>query len=170
MIDKGRVERAAELSDDGLYRYWLARRWDGDDQDAHPVTWVMLNPSTADHQVDDNTIRRCMGFTDQFGYVAMAVVNLFALRSRDPKALARTEAEGGDPVGPLNDEHLKEVFSSSALVIAAWGAHAFAQPRAVAVRALAEDAGHTLLCLGRTKDGHPKHPLYLPWNAALEPL
>jgi hypothetical protein len=88
------------------------------------------------------------------------VLNLFAFRATDP---AHMIAEA-DPVGPENDIHLREAFEHArdiAPVIAAWGVHGVHNGRAEAVRALAEECGVTLMCLGVTKDGHPRHPLYV---------
>lgn len=82
------MERAAEFSGCGRYRYSLRRRWaDG----GPPACWIMLNPSTADAEKDAPTIRRCIGFSKAWGHNALVVVNLFALRSTDPTALRTCE-------------------------------------------------------------------------------
>jgi hypothetical protein len=170
------VIRDANLSVDGRYRYTLSRRWDdqlsltGDR--AAPVVWVMLNPSTADHQVDDPTIRRCVGFSRREGYTALTVVNLFALRASDPKELARAD----DPVGPGNDAAIVgavyEVLTDGGLVIAAWSAHQhpLMVERIARVREIARECATPLRCLGHTKAGHPRHPLYVRGDAPLELL
>jgi hypothetical protein len=153
----------AKISDDGLYRYTLGRRWSQDLSDGAAV-FVMLNPSTADAAVDDPTIRRCIGFAKALGYGGLHVVNLYAFRATKPADLWRA----ADPIGPDNDEHLRETFKAAAregrAVIAAWSANA--QPlRAEFVGALARAAGVTLQALGFTKDGAPRHPLYLRADA-----
>ncbi|MEU8272630.1 DUF1643 domain-containing protein [Sphaerisporangium sp. NPDC049002] len=161
--------RAAVLSSDGCYRYHLARRW----AEGAAVTFVMLNPSTADHHVDDPTIRRCVGFARAWGYGGLAVVNLFAWRATRPVDLGAA----GDPVGPDNDEHLvaaaRDAVTAGAPLVAAWGAHAPAW-RVEQVLALPGMRGLTALAL--TQAGHPRHPLYLratlkpqPWNT-VEPI
>lgn len=164
--DVSEMHRAAELSPDGVYRYWLLRRWD--DGDTLPLAWVMFNPSTADAVEDDNTIRRVIGFSRSWGYGSAIVVNLFAYRATDPKALRAA----ADPVGPLNDMYIGMVFEGAASVVAAWSAlqHPLAAERTARVRELAADTGHRLQCLGRTKAGQPRHPLYLPRVAQLEAL
>lgn len=158
----GGVERYAEISEDGRYRYVLGRQWGG----GPLVTFVMLNPSTADAERDDPTIRRCMGFARSWGAGAMHAVNLYALRSPDPRALWFHE----DPVGPDNDRHLAQhahlARRDSAPLVAAWGAHA-RPDRVAAVLAIA--GMDRLSCLGVTKDGAPRHPLYLPATATLYP-
>ena len=159
----GDVQRSAVLSNDGLYRYELTRMWDNEKRAA---VWIMLNPSTADDDADDPTILRCISFSKAWGYGGIRVVNLYALRSTDPAALKRHP----DPVGPLNDWHIKLAAGySSRPVIAAWGTKAEAS-RAAAV---ADLIGPRLMCLVKTKHGHPKHPLYVkgdtqpvPWTRA----
>lgn len=164
------IERSATISDDGVYRYMLTRRW----SDAAPDAWMMLNPSTADGTEDDPTIRRCMGFSRGWGAGGIIVVNLFALRATNPKALARH----ADPVGPENDDAILDAAAAALAlggrIIAAWGANAMARERGRIVANLV--AGYVgaqrLLVMGTTGEGAPKHPLYLkgdlyprPWRA-----
>lgn len=149
----------ARLSDCGAYRYELGRRW----ARGPSVLFIMLNPSTADATQDDPTIRRCIGFAKSWQMGALGVVNLFALRATDPAAL-RTAP---DPVGPLNDDAIHDAIVSSRVVVAAWGAHAMAAERAAVVAEMAANASRPLCCLGTTKAGHPRHPLYLRRDATL---
>lgn len=162
------VRRTAKLSPCGLYRYALARDWTeadllGDAHQVDTVTFIMLNPSTADHEQDDPTIRRCVGFTRALGATRLVVVNLYAYRATKPADLWRA----ADPVGPENDvtlaHHAIAAADGSGVLIAAWGsnakadrvAHVFQLPAmALAVQALA-----------LTADGQPRHPLYLPADA-----
>ena len=114
----------------------------------------MLNPSTADETMLDPTIRRCLGYSKDWGYGALAVANIFAFRSTDPKRLAKAE----DPIGPENDWFIRDAAEHSSLVICGWGAEPFAIERAKDVVRLL--MGIPLFCLELTKLGHPKHPLY----------
>lgn len=152
------VSRDATLSPCGLYRYTLTRTWG--DPDGPLAAWVMLNPSTANAREDDPTIRRCVGFSQRWGYDRLVVVNLFALRSTDPKALRNA----ADPVGPENDHHIVEQTDGARAVFAAWGVHGAHAGRDRAVMALL--VRHDVFCLGTTRDGHPRHPLYV---AGLQP-
>lgn len=152
-----RVHRSADISDDGIYRYRLVREWGP----GPAITFCMLNPSTADADLDDRTISKCIGFAKREGAEAIRVVNLFALRATDPRDLARHT----DPVGPMNHQYLAAL--SGLTVIAAWGAEPFATERAEEVVAL-----HPVIrwqCLGTTASGAPRHPLYLPADAPLGP-
>lgn len=144
------------------YRYLLTRTWD---EGLPRVTWVMLNPSTADAFADDPTIRRCAAFARSWNAGGISVVNLFAFRATDPAELRRT----ADPVGDLNDEYVCRACRPPATVVAAWGAHGTAADRAAAVARMLAAAQVRLHCLGITRDGHPRHPLYVPASAVLQP-
>ncbi|UTC28982.1 hypothetical protein MARCHEWKA_04700 [Brevundimonas phage vB_BpoS-Marchewka] len=139
-----------------LYRYWLERVWD----DALPVmVWVMLNPSTADHTVNDPTILACMDFARRNGCGSIAVVNLYGFRSPHPKVMKAAK----DPIGDLTYDHLQKAMRMvkdrpGSLAICGWGNGDF-NYMALGLRRHAQDAGVTLHCFGVTKDGSPKHPL-----------
>ena len=151
-------ESSAKISGDGLYRYNLIRQWD---LDLPRVLFVMLNPSTADGQSDDPTVRRCIGFARTWGFGSIEIVNLFAWRATNPRELAKVE----DPVGFLNESSLRIARERSSLVIAAWGA----DPMVRVGERLAIDVFWNMSCLGRTKGGSPRHPLYVAGAQAPEP-
>lgn len=166
--------RGAYLSPDGCYRYQLWRVWD---ESLPGVTWIMLNPSTADHEVDDPTIVRCVDYARRWGYGRMDVFNLFALRSTDPRQLwTHTEALA---IGPQTDEYLMGhlvvrgpmlTYANNGLsrphadiVVCAWGAHGARTNRTTRVLRMLNDAGVFTHRVGQllTKEGQPRHPLYL---------
>lgn len=151
------MNRGAVLSDDKVYRYTLTRRWG----DGKPVVWVMLNPSTADAEVDDPTITRCIRFTERWGYQAMTVVNLFAFRATDPRRLKTAR----DPVGPFNDTAIMDAISEAAFVVAAWGTWGSTFKRDKEFLELI--GAQKVKALGVTGDGDPRHPLYLRADARL---
>jgi hypothetical protein len=144
----------AEFSLDRTYRYALWRTWS---RQGRSALFVMLNPSTADETQNDPTIRRCIAFARRWGYGSLTVCNLFALRSTDPAALY----SHADPVGPDNDEVIAGHANGAGIVIAAWGVHGALRGRGRTVAEELEGAGCPVFCLGTTKDGHPRHPLYL---------
>jgi hypothetical protein len=153
----------AIISDCVRYRYTLHRTIQEDASWKQPCLFVMLNPSTADATKDDPTIRRCLGFARAWDCSALTVVNLFGFRATDPRELAHT----ADPVGPDNDAHVREQIDrhASGVIIAAWGAHNAARLRGALQLAL-RSAGAQ--CLGQTKDGSPRHPLYVSGYQRLE--
>lgn len=136
----------------GDYRYSLTRAWDP----ALPtITFVLLNPSTADEAQLDPTLRRCVGFAKREGYGGMVILNLYAFRTKSPKLMLAAT----DPVGPDNDRVLA---AASGTVVAGWGTNADPARVTKALTLLPR-----LHALAVTKDGHPQHPLYVPGNAPL---
>lgn len=150
----------ATFSPDRLYRYALTRRW----ADGPYTMFIMLNPSTADAFTDDPTIRRCTGFARTWGSAGLLVVNLFGLRATNPADLVGHP----DPVGPDNDTVIADALSVPVdHVVAAWGDHRRLPERLPRIRELLAPAGLRLTCLGTTKSGQPRHPLYIPAVTAL---
>ncbi len=154
------IESGATFDESGRYRYRLWRHWG---PSAGRVIWVMLNPSTADADVLDPTVRRCVTYARAWGFGGLEVLNLFAWRSTDPRALYAAV----DPIGPDNDRMIVEAVYQPAtdLVVCAWGVHGALHDRGRRVRRLLPT---TAVCLGRTRAGHPKHPLYLKRDAVRE--
>lgn len=151
----------AEFDPDRERRYVLGRRW-ADGRSA--AVFVMLNPSTADARADDPTIRRCIGFAKREHCGSLVVVNLFTLRSPNPKMLYRHP----DPVGVgADDILLRHCCLKDRVVIAAWGSHGGLLDRGTSVRTLLARHGVQVHCFGLTALGQPRHPLYLPAHTPL---
>lgn len=144
--------KGAIIDPTGRYRYSLWRTWS---HNGPHIVWIMLNHSTADAELDDQTIRRCIGFSRAWGGGSLEVVNLFAYRATDPGELLLA----ADPVGPNNDKYLTKAVKNAHTIIAAWGTHGKMLSRNSQVTRLLKD--YVLHCLGTTKDGHPRHPLYV---------
>ena len=136
---------------------------------APALVWVMLNPSTADELVDDPTIRRVKRFTANAGYHNLIVLNLFAYRATSPDDLAAAHRSGIDIVGPKNRHGQSTILdmadNTGTPVVAAWGAHKLAAYGL----GLLNRPDQRWCCLGTSKAGHPRHPLYLPNAATLVP-
>lgn len=114
---------------------------------------VGLNPSTADEWQDDPTIRRCINFARDWGFGCLVMANAYAYRSTDPKGLWSVD----DPVGPENDDALQSLAQMAGMVLVAWGVNCKPE-RQEQVLELLDRPVH---CLGTTKEGFPKHPLYI---------
>lgn len=153
---KGDAPSTAVYSDCEKYRYSLTRTWDAE---ARRVLFVMLNPSTATEVQNDPTVERCERRARHLGYGGFQVTNIFAWRATDPKDMRAA----ADPVGPRNDETLRTGVAWADEIIAAWGVHGAHLDRGPAVAALLHGLGKPLFHLGLSKDGHPRHPLYLPY-------
>ena len=158
---------SAVISDCGQYRYVLRRFFDAgpDDMKRNLLTWIMLNPSVATAEIDDPTIRRCMNFAASWAYDGITDMNLFAYRSTYPNDLHNVD----DPVGPENDATI-ERESASGLVVAAWGVLGTFLDREAKVVSILNRLGVKTMCLGMTKHGRPKHPLYVAAATELQPF
>jgi hypothetical protein len=192
------VNKGAILSTCGTYRYRLWREWrlgnstqwdmwtDGGkpvvdgagNQLGEPLTclFVMLNPSTADGQTDDPTIRRCVAYAKAWGYDRMEVVNLFAHRATNPKQLLAL-GHHDEPWGVDNQRHIAAAVEKAGKIVCAWGAHGSHLGQNETVLGWLSNATDQMADEGReipitalklTKDGHPSHPLYL--RADLKPF
>lgn len=151
----------ALFSLDRVHRYHLWRTFD---QGANlRIAFVGLNPSTADERTNDRTVSRCIGFAQAWGYSRFDMLNIFALKNKDPRAL-RTHP---DPIGPENDEWLRKVACEASLIVVAWGVHGSFRDRGNRVRHLLAD--FDLFHLGLTAGGHPRHPLYVRGDRQPEP-
>jgi hypothetical protein len=148
------MDRTAQISPCGYYRYALTRSWDASKPQ---VLIVGLNPSIADAEIDDPTLKRCITFAKAWGCGGLLLGNLFAYRATNPRVLRQVS----DPVGPENDVWLGRLRAQADLVVAAWGNHGNLYERAKGVAA----ALGPLDCLGVTKSGAPRHPLYVPASA-----
>jgi hypothetical protein len=155
------LERDAVISECGKYRYLLRRTWDR----AKPrALFVMLNPSTADAEIDDATIRSCIRLSKGLGYGSFEVVNLFGLRATDPTELAKAD----DPIGPLNEKVSAAAIMRCDVAICAWGAHPLAAQKSTFIGGLIRSYRPAAYCFGVTKAGAPKHPLYIKSGTPLQ--
>ena len=161
---KGDAPSVAVYSDCERYRYLLTRVWD----ETRPrALFVMLNPSTATEVQNDPTVERCERRARTLGFGAFRVTNIFAWRATDPKVMRAQP----DPVGPENDAAIVQSLDwvgPAGRVICAWGTHGAHLGRGAAVEALLRAAqrlrGGDLYHLGLTRDGAPKHPLYIGYD------
>lgn len=147
------LRRGTDAVFDGrrAYRYLL---WDIWDPTKPLAAFVMTNPSYADGKRTDPTWTRCrFDFAKEWGCGGALAANVCALISPDPAVLFTSR----DPVGPSNEEFLREALEAE-FVVAAWGQDGatWAGP----FLELATRARRQLFCLGKTKRyGHPIHPL-----------
>jgi hypothetical protein len=154
------LTKSAAISECGQYRWSLSRKW----AVGRRATFVLLNPSVADSEIDDPTLRRCINFAKRENCGELTIVNLFAFRTPNPKLLVQAK----DPVGVSNQKYQKIALEAAELVICGWGALPMAQQLG---RNLVQ-AYPTIAfqCLGKSSSGAPRHPLYLKTDAALLPF
>lgn len=164
------VKRSAVIVGD--FRYQLWREWPlPRGEYRRTVTFVMLNPSTADGRDDDATLRKIMGYARAWGFDALVVVNLYAFRATDPRDMIAAAKRGVDIIG--NDDWIEGAIARADLVVCGWGRNVEDIPGGVA---RAADILRTIRrfkqphALKLTKGGHPQHPLYLPGDLVPEPM
>jgi len=161
---QGAPASSARFSRDGRYRYSLSRYFG----DGPTAIFTMLNPSTADAVQNDPTIRKCIGFCRRWGVGQLHVVNLFAFRAVSPFDMKKAD----DPIGPLNRRAVERALTTceDKIVVCAWGVHGgfMKQDHEMIIR-IGQISAVVPLCLGTTKDGFPRHPIYLPYRASLIP-
>ena len=164
MKNQTETERGAHISACGKYRYALWRIWE---PARRPMVFVMLNPSTADPETDDPTIRRCIGFARAQTCGSLLVVNLGAGRATSPRDWMAMD----DPFGPDNGLSINKALNfateRNGIVVAAWGAHGALGNASARFSGAAKHYRDDIYCLGLTKSGQPRHPLYV---SAVTPL
>lgn len=146
------------------YRYLLYRRSDpaADAGKGSLCAFVLLNPSTADANQDDPTIRRCIGYAKAWGHMHVVIANIFAYRATDPRELYRVHKAGVDPIGKNNDHVIAMLANTADELVCGWGAHGDFLGRGSQVKQIIARYRVAPKALRVTKDGHPSHPLYLP--------
>jgi len=171
------------FSRDMKYRYLLQWEWD---PTSAPLIVVMLNPSTADHLTMDPTIRRVVALAKRHGFGSVIVVNIAAFRATDPKdlvaqhKLATTAPDADVPNiwGSENWEFLMGAFEvapelrmGSKPILVGWGAHEIVDETGAGPMLTGSMMANkiTPFCLGKTKSGAPKHPLYIANSVDPEP-
>lgn len=158
------MESSAFFSDDRVFRCWLLRRWN---TGLNLMAVIGCNPSTADENKNDPTIRRVIGFAERLGYGGVLMLNVGAFRATNPKHWKAAR----DPFGPGNSiDHLHGYLFKwqPRIVVAAWGKPCVSSQRGMM---RAESIKKNILgmkCWGRNSDGSPRHPLMLPYSCELE--
>jgi hypothetical protein len=153
------MKKGATFSPDRMYRYSLWRIWD----EHMPLLLVIgLNGSTADENYDDPTIKRVVWRGEHGGFGGVLMGNAHAYCTMDPREIR----QAADPVGPDNDLYLREMIAGSSMQVCAWGNLGNFMGRAdVVLRMISEP-----YCLGLTKEGHPRHPLYVPYSQGFQKM
>ena len=149
----------AIFTDNRTHRLYLWRRWN---KERPWVMFIGLNPSTADERLNDPTVRRCIGFAARWGYGGIFMCNVFTLVSTDPKKL-----NVQTPIAMGASSAMKVIRGRCSKAVAGWG-NLITQVRQGEERIeQIKQKLSPLYCLGMTKQGHPRHPLYLPYSTEL---
>lgn len=152
------LTKGARFSECRRYRYSLTREWDV----SKPlIVWCGLNPSTADEDIDDPTIRREVGFSKDWGFGRYLKLNAYAWRATKPKDMFEAQRSGEDIVGEDNDDTILVNLKKAKMFVACWGANIDLH-RSYKLRSLLRGSLRTVHALKLTSKGHPQHPLYMP--------
>lgn len=163
-VNDDRDERAALFSENEKYRYLYTWRWGAGPR----LLWVMLNPGTSPDSLIDPTLRRCRSFSEAARYGSFGVVNLRPLCTAKPSELLAADIPTFADV--MNDGIVRSQVQASDAVVYAWGSHGSKYPNEVdRVLAAVNARGRRQFCLGRTRMGQPRHPLYIPNGQELIP-
>lgn len=154
LVHRWDFKSGAKFSPCRKYRYSLFRTWDNE---LPVVEFIGLNPSIANEKKNDNTIRRCIQFAKDWGYGTIIMLNAFGYCATDPRDMKACE----DPIGVGNDKEIIRMSHRADLIVACWGAHGGFENRDMEVMAILRVQELEVYCLGVTKNGFPKHPLYL---------
>lgn len=155
------MKRSAVISACQQYRYELSRQWGDND---NYVLFVGLNPSTADGEIEDSTMRRCIDFAKSWGFDGLKMANLFAYRETEPKVMKLAS----QPIGNENDGTLMKLANNATLIVFCWGNHGSHMGRDKIVSDMLACHAGKIKCFGKNKSGQPSHPLYLPKSTELE--
>lgn len=159
----------ATLSPCGRYRPLLTRTW-ANGAPVRAALWIGMNPSVADAHVNDPTVTREVGFTQRWGFNSYVKCNVSDYRAADPYDLVAVVRSGRPAQSPENlSTILREAKTAHRIIVCFGALHPILRPLGRTVVEALRDAGHALHCVGRTKDGSPRHPLYLPNVATLVP-
>lgn len=151
----------AHFSDCEKYRYWLRRDWD---LSLPAISFLMLNPSTADEMQNDPTIERCQRRAIAMGYGSMIIVNLFPFRMTDSTQLNTVNDLLGNAAEA--DNCILRAAQASIMTVCGWGKHPLAAARGQAVLLLLKNANlqDKVKCLQLNADNSPQHPLYIAYS------
>ena len=168
------IDAGAEFSEGGSetarYRYRLWRDWGSGILERRIAVFWLCNPSTADGEQDDPTIRRCVEFAKRWNCTGLEIGNIHAYRATDPGELLRAKNQGVDVEGPRNEENLaRMVEAKPAVIVGGWGTIGrWVQESHTHIAGELYRRG-TLHALALNKDGSPRHPLYQPSGGFMLP-
>ena len=148
-----KISRSAKISNDRQERFSLSRIWD---LNKPKILFIMLNPSYADDEFDDPTIRRLIFFSKKFKYGGFYVANLFTQITPYPKFLNIESS-----IQKNNLKVIKDLVLKSKTIVYAWG-NLVNEPREFL------SIVNNPLCFKKNLNGTPRHPLYLPTSSELE--
>lgn len=153
------VRSEARFSECGRYRQMISRDWTPEGATPRTVLFIGQNPSVAGAEVDDPTVQREQGFARRWGYTRFLKGNIIDWRATSPRDVPKDIEEA---VSAQNMPELERMAKEAEIVVLAWGAlhrryDALERETVARLRKIHPE----LYCLGLTRAGSPRHPLYL---------
>jgi hypothetical protein len=144
------MKREATLSPDETHRYTLTRILE-DDLNDRTLTFILLNPSTADDTEDDPATKKCIEIAREHNFRRVEVVNLFSVIESDSQDLRDID----EPLRPENDEHILAACEQADKIICGWGDEGEYMNRSSEVYNKISD--NELECLRINQSGEPTY-------------
>lgn len=159
----------ADFSSDSTYRYALWRVWEQDSAGGN-LALFGVNPSVANEWENDMTITKGCGFAKLWGHGGMYMFNMYGFVATNPLDMFQTT----DPIGPRNDESIADYLANcniTRVVLACGSVPVRYRPRIAwqsRIATILRIINRPVYCLGRTKDGSPRHPSRIAYATPLE--
>ena len=155
-----------EHADDGTARFVLGTVGE------NPLVCFGINPSTAVPGAPDRTVARVTRFAVDNGFDSWMMLNVYPQISTDPKGL---HLEHDAVLKAENERHIAEAVEGKRALLAAWGglvtSRSYLRALLADILHITDAAGAQWVSLGKpTKDGHPRHPLYVRADTPLAPF
>jgi len=155
--------------------------YNGDDKNRYllgtsgkrPFVVMGINPSTADADKPDPTIRKVMGFAEKKGFDSFVMINVYPQRTTDPKDLHK---QPDKKIMQENAEKIKDVLlkADNPIIVAAWGTSIETRDYLklclysihLATEKYLRERNVKWVHIGDlTKGGHPRHLLYQSYDS-----
>jgi hypothetical protein len=153
--------QGACFSEDRKHRYLLWRKW----SENPGIAFLLLNPSIADENILDPTLKRCKQFANDNGFGSMIIMNVFSIVSTDPKGLRDLNLKSHYISSNL--QHINYITSHIPIILG-FGTNADKYHPGFlknTIYPILKDK--KVYSLKVTKNGLPSHPLYLPANSKM---
>lgn len=159
---------SAIISACGRYRYRLEREVQ---QEGKVFAFFGINPSTADADLDDATVRKWRGFAMRNGCSRFIVGNAFSYRATDVRQLDIANRNHIKVQGDKHWEHLHAIINDADVLVPCWGdskkVDRNLRPLIGGLLGIIAMSGKPVLHFGLTAGGDPKHPLMLGYDTKL---
>ena len=184
-----------ELKSFFLWRPYLEQRWGDESQPL--LLYVLMNPSSADADFNDDSTRKCSVIAQAHGFGGMIITEVWALRSTRNEWLLSEEGAAGEEMNYLqlfthgnisvNTPYYRELMSLKSdlsFIETAFGnppvtevyfgcglhENASELARLAEVKGVLQNCAKPLVCGYCNENGSPRYPLYTPAESPFVPF